>query len=108
MRGKLVSVSGMQWDSAYFVRFVFHPCICRNPVYFPRLASIIRECLFKTARIWRDVRDNEANKDGSTIKGFLIVKLAAPIFEFADCGLAQGTTDAVGKIEAPLAGFRIV
>lgn len=29
----------------------FHPRVGCDPVYFPGLASIIRECLFKTARI---------------------------------------------------------
>ena len=39
---------------------------------------------------------------------FLVEKLAAAIFESANRGLAQGTAAAVGKIETPLMGLRIV
>jgi hypothetical protein len=31
------------------VRFIFHSRIGRDPIYFPSLPSIIRECLLKTA-----------------------------------------------------------
>src|SRR6266852_5905391 len=90
------------------LRLICHACVCRDPVHFPSLASIVREGLFKTAGIRRDVRYNEPNKDGSAIQGFLIVKFAASIFELADRGLAQGAVVAVGKIEAPLVGLWIV
>jgi len=86
----------------------FHPGVGRDPVYFPGLASIIRECLFKTARIRSDVRNNKSNKDGSAIECFLTEELAASIFELANSGLAHGAAAAVGKIEAPLAGLGIV
>jgi len=39
---------------------------------------------------------------------FLVEKLAAAIFESANRGLAQDTAVAVGKIETPLMGLRIV
>src|SRR5712692_1371028 len=59
-------------------------------------------------RIRSDVRDDKSNENGSAIKWFLIEKLAAPILELADGGLAQGAVVAVGKIETPLVGLRIV
>src|SRR5579864_7219523 len=68
---------------------VFRPCVRGNPVYFPRFAAIIRECLFKMAGIRGNVRDNESNKDGSAIQCFLVEKLTATILELADRRLAQ-------------------
>ena|SRR5216683_4266349 len=90
------------------LRFICHPCVGRDPVHFPSLASIVREGLLKTARIRRDVRYNEPNKDGSAIQCFLVVEFAASILELADRGLAQSAVVAVGKIEAPLVGLWIV
>src|SRR5713226_6048577 len=90
------------------LRFICHACVCRDPVHFPGLASIVREGLFKTAGIRRDVRYNEPNKGGSAIQCFLVVEFAASILELADCGLAQGAVVAVGKIEAPLVGLWII
>src|ERR1700738_3784179 len=98
-------LSGMRWSSVRLVRVIFHPCVRRDPVHFPSLASIVGEGLFETARIRCDARDNKPNIDGTAIQCFLVVKLAAPIFEFANRGLAQGTAVAVGKIETPLVGL---
>src|SRR5260370_37222804 len=95
-------LSGRRRSSVRFVRFIFHPCVRRDPVHFPSLASIIRERLFKMARIRSDVRNNKSNKDGSAIQCFLVAKLATSSPEIADRGLAQCTAVAVGKIEAPL------
>src|ERR1700719_551171 len=89
-------------------RFICHPGVCRDPVHFPSLASIVREGLFKTAGARRDVRYNEPNKDGPAIQCFLIVEFAASILELADRGLAQRAVVAVGKIETPLVGLWIV
>src|SRR5262249_1277981 len=100
--------NNLNWNSVGFVRSIFHPCVCRDPVYFPSLTPVFRECLFKSARIGSNVRDNKSNKDGSAIKCFLVEKLAAPIFEAADRRLAQNATLATCKIEAPLAGLGIV
>ncbi len=33
----------VQQNSVFFVRFIFHPGVHRNPVYFPSLAPINRE-----------------------------------------------------------------
>src|SRR5260370_23974062 len=101
-------LSGIRRSSVRFVRFIFHPCVCRDPIHFPSLASIVRERLFKAARIRSDVRYNKSNQDGSVIECFLIEKLAASIFELADRGLAHGTALTVGPIEAPLVGLGIV
>jgi hypothetical protein len=91
-----------------FVRFIVYPCVRRNPVHFPSLASIVGEGLFETAGIWSDIRDKKTNKDRSAIEYFLVQELAVSILEFADCGLAQGTAVAAGKIETPLVGLAIV
>jgi len=90
------------------VGFIVHACVGRDPVYFPSLASIIRECLFKAARIRSDIRHDKSNVDGSAIQWFLIEKLAASILEPADRGLSHGSVVAVRKIEAPLVGLGIV
>src|SRR5712691_3522682 len=90
------------------LRFICQPCVCRDPVHFPSLASIVREGLFKTAGTRRDVRYHEPNQDGSAIQCFLVVEFATSSLEFADRGLAQSAVVAVGKIEAPLVGLWIV
>jgi len=59
-------------------------------------------------RIRSDVGDDKSNKNGATMQHFPVEKLAAAIFESANRGLAQGTAAAVGKIETPLMGLRIV
>jgi hypothetical protein len=96
------------WAVLSLARIIVRPGVYRDPVHFPILTSILREGLFKAARIRSDVRDNKSNKDGPAIQWFLIVKLTASIFEFADGGLAQDAAIAICKIEAPLVGFGIV
>src|SRR5258708_15639873 len=105
--GLIVSQSRGPWlgirrNSVPFVRFILDPYVCRDPVHFPSLAAVIRERLFKPARIRSDVRDNKSNKDGPAIQCFLIEKFAPTILEFTDRGLTHRTAFAVGKIEAPL------
>src|SRR5260370_33024636 len=86
------------------LRFICQPCVCRDPVHFPSLASIVREGLFKTAGTRRDVRYNEPNKEGSAIQRFLVVEFPGSILELAHRGLAQRALVRVGKIWAPWAG----
>ena len=59
-------------------------------------------------RIRSDVGDDKSNENGAAMQRFLVEKLGAAIFEFANRGLAQRTAAAVGKIETPLMGLRIV
>jgi len=91
-----------------FVRPIFHSRVYRDPVHLPGLAPIARERLLKSARVGSNVRNNKSNKDSSAIKHLLVIKLAAPIFEAADCGLAQTAALAVGEIKTPLPGLGIV
>ena len=99
------SASAFSCDSS---ESLLHARIYRDPVDFPRLAPVIRECLFKMDRIRLDVRNDKSNKNGFAIEKLLVEKLAASILELADRGLAQCTGVAIRKIEAPLVGFRIV
>src|SRR5713101_6320777 len=103
-------LSGMRRSSVRFDRFIFHPCLVRDPVDFPGLAPIIRERLLKVGRIRGDVRPNKSNQDGSAIRArwFRVEKLAASILEFADRGRSNGAGLAGGPIEAPLVGLGIV
>ena len=80
------------------VRPVFRPCIYHDPVYFPGLAPIIRERLFKTAGSWGDVRNNKSNQDGAAIERILVEELSSSIFELADRWWVQGAFVDVGKI----------
>jgi hypothetical protein len=57
---------------------------------------------------WRDVGDDESNKDGSAIEHLLVEELPSSIFELPDRGLAQATAAVTRKIEAPLMGFGVV
>src|SRR5712692_8169514 len=102
--------SGMRRSSVRFDRFIFHPCLVRNPVDFPGLAAIIRERLLKVGRIRGDIRPNKSNQDGSAIRAgwFRVEKLAASILEFADRRRPQGTAFAGGPIEAPLVRLGVV
>src|SRR5260370_38949662 len=84
-------LSGRRRSSVRFVRFIFHPRVRRDPVHFPSFDSIIRERLFKIARIRSDVRNNKSNKDGSAMHGFLVEKLAKSIPQGAHRRLVQGT-----------------
>ena len=82
-----------------------------NPVYFPRLAPVLRIRLFEVRRIRGDVRPHKSNIDSSTLPEFLIVKLTASVPELADHRLnrlPQGGILAISPIDAPLMGLRIV
>src|SRR6266851_1238556 len=87
--------------------FVFQSRVGCDPVHLPSLASIIGKCLLKAARIGSDVRYDKSNQDGPVIQGFLVIKLAASIFEFANRWLGQRASGAAGKIKAPLMRLRI-
>ena len=56
------------------------------------------------------LRPNKSNQDGFAIgaRWFGVVKLAASLLEFADCGRAHGSALAGGPIEAPLVSLGIV
>src|SRR4029450_11464763 len=45
---------GRPRSSVRFVRFIFHPCIYRDPVYFPCLSAVVRERFSSTkiAKLW--------------------------------------------------------
>jgi hypothetical protein len=49
-----------------------------------------------------------SNKDASVIEQFVVEELAATILELSDIGPFHGAVGAVGPIDAPLAGFRVV
>src|SRR5260370_35782765 len=102
--------SRMRRSSVRFAGFIVYPCLVRDRVYFPGLASILRERLFEVGRICVGLRPNKSNQDGSAIRArwFRVVKLAASILEFADRGRAHGSALAGGPIEFPLVGWRIV
>ena len=90
------------------MRFTFHSCVCVDPIYFPTLTPVVRECLFKTTRILSDVRPEPSNKNRSAIKWFLVKKLAPSILKFPDHRLVDGTVVAGGPIVASLTGVGIV
>jgi hypothetical protein len=46
----------------------FRSCKCHHPIGFPGLASVIRESLFESCRIRRDVHETVANQNHSVIK----------------------------------------
>src|SRR4030095_13159293 len=54
------------------------------PVRLPSLTSIIRECLFKAARIRSDVRKTISREDRPAIEFLLIEKFATTIVEFTN------------------------
>lgn len=59
-------------------------------------------------RIRGHARPNKSHKDAFAIKGILGVELTASVLELAYLGWNHGAILAVGPIEAPLVGLRIV
>ena len=59
-------------------------------------------------RIRGHVGPNESNKDCFAVNRILSEKLTLSILEFADLGWVKDANLAVGPIEAPLVGLRIV
>ena len=53
--------------SVRFAGFIVHACLICNPVYFPSLASIIRERLLEMGGIRGRFRPDKPNKDLSLI-----------------------------------------
>ena len=96
------------FGSMRFARFIVYSRLVRNPVDFPSLASVIGERLFKVRRTRGHVRPNKSNQDNFAVNRILGEKLAASILEFADLGWIQDAILAVGPIEPPLVGLRIV
>src|SRR5438477_8627829 len=94
--------------SAGLARLVLDTGVRRNPVHFPRLATVVRERLLEAARVRRDVGDQEAHVDGPAIERLLVIELTAPVLELAGHRLTHGARADVREIEAPLAGFGIV
>ena len=71
-RVRVVRASAWQSDEIQCALFVsLTPRVYRDPVHFPSLAPIVRECLFETARIRSDVRYDKSNKDGPLVQSFL-------------------------------------
>ena len=90
------------------LRIVHCSCVGCDPVNLPGFASVVREGLLEMARIRSDIRYDKSNEYGPVIQGFLVIKLAASIFELANRGLGQRASAAAGKIKAPLTRLRIV
>jgi len=90
------------------LRSVAYPYLVRNPIYFPRLAPIIRERLFKVGRIRGQVRPNESNEYSLAINRILGEELTASILEFADLWRVKYADFAVGPIQAPLVRLWII
>src|SRR6266404_7296092 len=101
-------LSGMRRASVRFVRFMVHPCLVRDPVDFPSLASIIRVGLFEVGCVRGGVRPNKSNQDNFALPCVLGVKLTASILELADLRRVNSAVLAVGPIESPLVGLGIV
>jgi len=55
-----------------------------------------------------DIGPNEANQDGPAVVHFLVIELAAAVFEFSDQGCGQGAIFDVGGRLTPLMGFGVV
>src|SRR5262245_17947086 len=58
----------------------------RNPVGFPRSATISGKRLLPPARRWRDLRPEEAAKNMPALEGLIVIEFAAPILEPANRG----------------------
>src|SRR3954451_11208200 len=79
-----------------------------NPVGFPGFTSVGGECLLEAERGGSDIGKDEAHEDGSAAKSFLVVELAASVFEVADHGATEVAILGVGPEDAPLLSLGIV
>src|SRR6267154_1481452 len=85
-----------------------HPGQRRGKVRFPRLATVFGKGLLEVMRALLDVGPDESDQYRPALEQFLIVELAAPVREFPDGRLTQCTVVAIGEINAPLAGLRVI
>jgi len=85
-----------------------HARVRHNPVCFPGLSAVIRECLFKVTRVLGNAGPYTSNKDCSSIECLLVEEFAAPVLELADRGDTQRTGFTVSEIQAPLVGLWII
>jgi len=64
--------------------------------------------LFEATGVRSERSDDEPHLDRAAMKGFLVEKFAASMFEFTCGGLRKSAVTAVGEIERPLMRVRIV
>src|SRR5581483_11967240 len=82
--------------------------IGRHPVHLPSLSAVDGKGLLEVRGCRADIGPHAPHHDGSSVIRLLVVKLAAPILEFADARLAQFALAAVGEVETPLVRLRVV
>src|SRR4029453_5502682 len=90
----------------FFGIFLTHES--HDPIRLPSLASVIRECLFKAARIRSDVPKPISRENHSAIEFLLVEEFATTILEFANHWFVDYTVAAIRPIQAPLVSFGIV
>lgn len=88
---------------------ILHSRLVCDPVHFPRLTTIFGERLFEVGGVLGHFRPDVANEDHSAVEGVLGEEFTASVLELADIGrAAQTSLFAVGPVQAPLAGFRVI
>ena len=91
-----------------FGRSVRDTSLVGDPVDFPSLATIGGEGLLKVGGIGRDLGPNIAHQNDPAVEGFLVEKFATAVGKLANRRLPERTILAVGPVETPLMGLRIV
>lgn len=79
-----------------------------DPVDFPSLAPIGGEGLLKVGGIGRGLGPNIANQNDPAVERLLVEKFATAVGKLANRRLPERTVLAVGPVETPLMGLRIV
>src|SRR5215831_9488059 len=88
---------------------LLYSCCCYDPIGLPAFAAVHREGLLPERLVWRDNCPQVADENASPIEIFLVIELAAPIFEFPDCRRKREcAVSLIGPIYTPLVGLGIV
>ena len=81
--------------SEYCANLVRLSSECHDPICFPIFSPIVRECLFKMARVRLDVGETVAVQDDFSLEFFLIVELALAMGKPANRGRSYDAVSAV-------------
>src|SRR5271156_1318569 len=79
-----------------------HPRTVVDPICFPRLSAVCRECLFKVSAGRAYVMPHIPDVDCSTLKSILSVKLPVFVVELSDLRWIKHSSFYPGAVNAPL------
>src|SRR5579872_2012588 len=82
--------------------------LIRNPVHLPSLSAIIRKRLFEMRHARIGLRPDESDQNCLSVDNILRIELALSILKLANLRRIKNPVLAVGPVQSPLMGLRIV